>query len=198
MNPVLIVVVLLGAVLFYVWSVYNDLVTIKTRIVASIQEIGNQLKRQADLIPNLVESVKGYMKHEQTALTKITDARKAVLDVLENNSGSAKKLVEASSSLLQAMAPIRAVFESTPQLQAAGPTQELMQELRDTADKVMYARRTLIDLVADFNIKLRVFPSNLVAKMLNFSEEEGLSLPEDKNMTSVSSEDTKTPKVSLN
>ncbi|MBI3384818.1 LemA family protein [Candidatus Gottesmanbacteria bacterium] len=196
MNMLIVAIVALGAILLYIWSVYNDLVSTKTRITASIQEIGNQLKRQADLIPNLIESVKGYMKHEQVALDKITQARKAVLDVL-NKGQSAKKLMDVSNQLLQAIAPIRAVFESTPQLQAAGPTQELMDELRDTANKVMYARRTLIDLVADYNIKLRVFPSNLVAKFLNFTPEEGLEMPEGKDYLAVSSQDTKTPKVDL-
>jgi LemA protein len=106
-------------------------------------------------------------------------------------------LVDVSSQLMQAMAPIRAVFESTPQLQAAGPTQDLMNELRDTADKVMYARRTLIDLVADFNIKLSVFPSNMVGKFLNFEKEEGLQMPDDSSYSSVSKDDVKTPKVDL-
>lgn len=197
MSPILIIIVILGGVLVYIWSVYNDLVTTKTRITASIQEIGNQLKRQADLIPNLISSVKGYMKHEQAALDKITQARKAVMEVLERGQGSAKKMVDVSNQLMQAMAPIRAVFESTPQLQAAAPTQDLMAELRDTADKVMYARRTLIDLVADFNIKLSVFPSNMVAKMLNFEKEEGLKMPNDEDVTTVSAQDTKTPKVDL-
>ncbi|MCL5675593.1 MAG: LemA family protein [Patescibacteria group bacterium] len=195
MSPVLIIAIAVGAVLIYIWSVYNDLVTTKTRITASIQEIGNQLKRQADLIPNLVESVKGYMKHEQKALDKITEARKAVLGALQN--GTAKKLVEASSQMAAALGSIKVVMESTPQLQAAGPTQDLMNELRDTADKVMYSRRTLIDLVADFNIKLRVFPSNMVAKLLNFTPEEGLEVPDDNSFTTVSSADTKNPKVDL-
>jgi len=195
MSPVIILAVVIGAILFYVWSVYNDLVTTKTRITASIQEIGNQLKRQVDLIPNLIEAVKGYMSHEQKALDKITEARKAVMGVLE--SGSAKKLVDASNQLTQALGSIKVIMESTPQLQAAGPTQDLMNELRDTADKVMYARRTLIDLVADFNIKLQVFPSNLVAKMLNFTPEEGLEMPNEKEFLSVSDSDTKTPKVNL-
>lgn len=161
---------------FYLWSAYNGFVTTKTRITASIQEIGNQLKRQAELIPNLVASLKGYLKHEQKIFEELTEARKAVMKVVE--SGNAQKLLEAANQLQTALAPIRAVFESTPQLQAAGPTSKLMDELRDTADKVMYARRTLIDLVADFNIKIVTFPSNLVAKLFGFKAEQGLKLPE--------------------
>lgn len=174
--PILFILLIVLGVGFYLWSAYNGFVTTKTRITASIQEIGNQLKRQAELIPNLVASLKGYLKHEQKIFEDLTEARKAVMKVVEL--GNAKKLLEAASRLQTALAPIRAVFESTPQLQAAGPTSKLMDELRDTADKVMYARRTLIDLVADFNIKIVAFPSNLVAKLFGFKAEEGLKLPE--------------------
>lgn len=195
MDLTLIVIVVLVALVLYGVGLYNKFITIKRRITASIQEIGNQLKRQADLIPNLIESVKGYMAHEQSALDKITEARKMVLTVLE--SGSAQKMVDASSALQQALAPIRAVFESTPQLQAAGPTSKLMDELRDTADKVMYSRRTLIDLVADYNTMISTVPSNFVANIFGFKPEAGLKVPNEAEMTTVSSEDTKTPEVKL-
>ena len=181
-----ILIVAVAVVAFYLWSVYNQLVTIKTRIQASIQEIGNQLKKQADLIPNLVSSVKGYMKHEKAIFDELTEARKAIMKVVD--SGDPQKLIDASQRLQSAFAPIRAVFESTPQLQAAGPTTKLMDELRDTADKVMYSRRTLIDLTADYNIKTVTFPSNLVAKMFGFKQEAGLKVPEG---------ETTTPKVEL-
>lgn len=195
MNPLLIGGIVLGAILLYVWSVYNGLVTMKARIKASLQEIGNQLKRQADLIPNLVESVKGYMKHETKALQMITDARKSAISALEK--GTPKDLVAASNKMTEALGAIKVIVESTPQLQAAGPTQDLMAELRDTADKVMYARRTLIDLSADYNIRLMTFPSNLVAMVFGFQAEEGLTMPDEKNYATVSSEDTQTPKVNL-
>lgn len=185
-------IVVLGG---YVWLVYNQLVTLRTRIVASIQEIGNQLKRQADLIPNLVASVKGYLKHEKEVFEKITEARKLAVKAVESQ--NAKDLVQASSRLSQALAPIRALFESTPQLQAAGPTSKLMDELRDTADKVMYARRTLIDLSADFNVKLVTFPSNLVAKLFGFKPEAGLETPLEGEHLEVSAQEVKTPKVEL-
>lgn len=183
------------AIIIYIWSLYNQLVTIKARIRASIQEIGNQLKRQSDLIPNLVSSVKGYLKHEADIFDKLTEARKTVLKVVE--SGDAQKLINASKKLQTALAPIRAVFESTPQLQAAGPTTKLMDELRDTADKVMYSRRTLIDLTADYNIKLVTFPSSLVAKLFTFKQEKGLKTPETGEHLETSQANIKTPKVSL-
>jgi LemA protein len=190
----LLVIIILG-VIVYIWSLYNQFVTIKTRIKASIQEIGNQLKRQSDLIPNLTASVKGYMKHEKEVFEKLTEARKEVASAVK--SGTSEKMVEASAKLQSALAPIRAVFESTPELQAAKPVVKLMDELRDTADKVMYSRRTLIDLTADFNVKVVAFPSSLVAKIFKFTQLPGLKTEESGDHLEVKEEETKTPKVEL-
>ena len=112
--PWLIPVGAIVLIAFYVLSVYNKFVKTKTRIKASIQEIGNQLKRQAELIPNLTSSVKGYMKHEKDIFNELAKARRAVMSALK--SGAASKLVEAGSQMQAALAPIRAVFESTPEL----------------------------------------------------------------------------------
>jgi len=197
MGTVLLVIIILGAVVLYFFSAYNRFVTLKTRIEASIQEIGNQLKRQADLIPNLVSSVKGYMKHEKDIFKDLTDARKQIISAVE--SGQAQKMVEAAQAVKQAMAPINAVFESTPELKAAGPTTKLMDELRDTADKVMYSRRTLIDLSADYNAMVVRMPTNFVASLFGFEKEKGLEMPEEtkKEVTTVTKQETKSPKVDL-
>lgn len=195
MSGLIILIIILGGIVLYIWSLYNQFVTIKTRIRASIQEIGNQLKRQADLIPNLTASVKGYMKHEKEIFGEITKARKAVVSVLDSN--DPQKLIDASAKLQTALTPIRAVFESTPELQAAKPTVKLMDELRDTADKVMYSRRTLIDLTADYNIKVVTFPSNLAARIFGFKQELGLKMPKEGEFLEVKEESTKTPKVEL-
>ena len=195
MSGLIILIIIAAGIVLYVWSLYNQFLTIKTRIRASIQEIGNQLKRQADLIPNLVSSVKGYMKYEKAIFDELTEARKAVMKVVETE--DAQKLIDVGTRLQTALAPIRAVFESTPQLQAAGPTAKLMDELRDTADKVMYSRRTLIDLSADYNIKVVTFPSNLVARLFGFKLEVGLKMPEGGEELEVKEEETKTPKVEL-
>ena len=194
MEVTLILAVLVAFALYLV-SVFNKFKTTDTRIGASIQEIGNQLKRQAEMIPNLVASVKGYMKHEQKALDKITEARKMALRAVE--SGSAKGMVDAASQISRALPAIQAVFESTPELQAAGPTKQLMDELRDTADKVMYSRRTLIDLTADYNVMVVTFPSHLVANLFHFTAKPGLTAPETGAHVEVSAAETKTPKVDL-
>ena len=194
--PILIVVSIIALlIILYIWSSYNQFVTMKTRIKASIQEIGNQLKRQSNLIPNLVSSVKGYMKHEKKVFEDLTEARKAVTKAVSGN--DIQKLIDTGTRLQSALAPIRAVFESTPELKAVGPTSKLMDELRDTADKVMYARRTLIDLTADFNIKVVTLPSKIVAMMFKFKQEKGLKTPSEGEHIEVEKGETKTPKVDL-
>lgn len=188
----IIALVLIAA---YVIGVYNSLQTIKTRIKASIQEIGNQLKRQAELIPNLVESAKGYLKHEKGIFDQLTEARKTIEVAVK--SGEVKKIVQAQDLIQNALGSLKVIVESNPQIKGAEIVNKLMDELRDTADKVMYARRTLIDLTADFNQKLVTFPSNLVAKMFGFQQEKGLEMPTEGEHLRVSKEEVKTPKVNL-
>lgn len=191
----ILIILLVGAV-FYVISTYNRFVTIKrSRIKNAIQEIGNQLKRQANLIPNLTETVKGYLKHEKEIFEKITDARKSVTQALKSN--DAQKMIDASAQLQTALNPIRVVLESTPEIKGAQPTVKLMDELRDTADKLAYSRRTLIDLVADYNRMVATIPSKFVAGLFNFKEEPGLKMPEVGEHLEVSSQELKTPKVKL-
>lgn len=190
----IVLIVLIGA---YILAKYNQFVTTKTRIIASIQEIGNQLKRQADLIPNLIESVKGYLKHEKDVFQMLTQARKQVMEALKGKRDP-QKLLDVSAKLQEALQPIRVVLESNPELKAAEPTQKLMDELRDTADKVMYARRTLIDLSADYNVMFVTFPSNLVAKLFSFKREEGLKTPESGTHLELNQDEMEPPKVKLN
>ena len=191
----LLLIVILAVVVFYFLGTYNKFVTIKTRLKASIQEIGNQLKRQAALIPNLTAAVKGYMKHEKGIFKDLTDARKSVMEAVK--SGNVEKMVNAGDLLQKALQPIKVLVESNPQIQAAGPTTKLMDELRDTADKLMYSRRTLIDLTADYNVMLVAFPSNLVAKLFSFKPEKGLKTPTEGEHIEVSVKETKDPKVEL-
>ncbi len=193
---ILIILGILVIVVLYLLATYNKFVSTKTRIKASVQEIGNQLKRQANLIPNLVSSVKGYMKHEKQIFKDLTDARKAVMGV--SKSANPQKMIDASAQLQQALAPIRVVLESNPELKAAGPTSNLMEELRDTADKVMYSRRTLIDLTADYNIMVVTVPSNIVASVFSFKQLPGLKMPEGvEGELKVTKEEMKSPKVEL-
>jgi LemA protein len=191
----LIPIIILAVIALWVVSVYNDLVTNKTRIGASIQEIGNQLKRQSELIPNLEESAKGYLKHEKDILRLLADARKSVASAV--SSGDLDKLSSAGAKVAELLPKIQVVVESNPQLKGADVVTNLMEELRDTSDKVMYSRRTLIDLTADYNIKLSTFPSNVVANLFSFKPETGLKTPKEGPQLEVSDSELVTPKVKL-
>lgn len=177
-----------GLVVLALWvvSIYNFFVSSKTRVGAAIQEIGNQLKRQAELIPNLEASVKGYLKHEKGILEMLSEARKMI-----------SKGQDASKKVAELLPKLQVVVESNPQLKGADVVTNLMDELRDTSDKVMYSRRLLIDLTADYNVKRVTFPSNLVADAFHFETLKGLETPTTSAFTSVSESETKTPKVSL-
>ncbi len=187
-----LIVVLL---LFYIIGVYNRLQKLRTRIRAAIQEIGNQLKRQADLIPNLVEATKGYLQHEKSIFTQLAQARKEVAAAVA--SGDPAKMVAAQDTVKKTLGALQVIVESNPQIKGAAVVTQLMGELRDTADKVMYARRTLIDLAADYNQVLLVFPSNIVAKLFGFQPEKGLATPEEGKHLQVAAKDLKAPTVKL-
>jgi LemA protein len=188
-------IIFLGVIFIWFVATYNFFVSTKARIKASIQEIGNQLKRQADLIPNLESSAKAYLSHEKEVFKTLADARKAVESAV--NSGDVQKMVDAGSKLADVLPQIRAVLESNPEIKGSEVISKLMDELRDTADKVMYTRRLFIDLTADFNVKRVSFPSNLVASIFGFKEQSGLTTPTEGKHLEVSSEDLKTPKVNL-
>lgn len=186
-----ILVVLVG----WVVSIYNFFVSSKARIKAAVQEIGNQLKRQADLIPNLESSVKGYLKHEKKIFKDLTDARKSITSAVK--SGDVQKMADAGSKLAEILPSIRIAVESNPELKASGVVTKLMDELRDTADKVMYSRRLVIDLTADYNVRRVSVPSNLIASIFRFGELPGLITPQKGEHVEAGAKDLKTPKVDL-
>ena len=195
MNYTWILVALAVVVVGYVISVYNFFVSSKARIKAAVQEIGNQLKRQVDLIPNLESSTKGYLAHEKKIFKDLTDARKAVSSAVE--SGDVQRMADAGSRLASIIPSLKIAVEDNPELKANTVVQKLMEELRDTADKIMYARRLVIDLTADFNVKRVAFPSNVVANLFGFKEQPGLITPETGEHMEAKSEELKTPKVDL-
>lgn len=174
--------ILIGAVAvlgIYLVSTYNFFATAKTRVGAAIQEIANQLKRQVELIPNLESSVKGYLKHEKGIFDELSNARKL-----------ASKGEDTSKVLSEVLPKLQILVESNPELKGNTVVENLMNDLRDTSDKVMYSRRLFIDLTADYNVKRVTFPSNLVAGMFGFGELKGFDLD-------INSADLKTPKISL-
>jgi LemA protein len=190
-----LLIAVVAIIVIYVISTYNYFVSTKTRIGASIQEIGNQLKRQSELIPNLEESVKGYLTHEKDIYDKLTEARKAIQSA--SKSGNLKEMSEAGAKLSEILPKIQVVVESNPQLRGADVVTNLMDELRDTSDKVMYARRLLIDLTADYNVRCVSFPTNIVAGMFHFTKLPGLETPADGEFLKVTESQVETPKVDL-
>ena len=179
----------------WVITTYNFFVSTKTRVGAAIQEIGNQLKRQAELIPNLESSAKGYLSHEKEIFEELTNARKAISSAV--SSGNVNKMADAGKMLSDVLPKIQVVVESNPEIKGSEVVKTLMDELRDTSDKVMYSRRLLIDLTADYNVKRVSVPSNIVAGMFHFEALKGLQTPNSDDSLSVSEEEMKTPKVNL-
>jgi len=188
-------IAVVAVLLVWVISTYNFFVSTKARIKAAVQEIGNQLKRQADLIPNLESSAKGYLEHEKGIFKDLTSARKAIDSAVR--SGDVQKMADAGSKLARVLPKLQIVVESNPEIKGAEVVTKLMDELRDTADKIMYSRRLVIDLTADFNIRRVRFPSSIIANLFSFAELPGLITPESGEHLVVSAKETKTPKVKL-
>ena len=195
MGIIWILLIAIVVIVGWVIATYNFFVSSKARIKAAVQEIGNQLKRQADLIPNLESSAKGYIKHEKGIYKDLTDARSAIAQAIK--SGDVQKMADAGSKLASLLPNLQILVESNPELKASEVVTKLMDELRDTSDKVMYARRLVIDLTADFNVKRVAFPSSVVANMFKFDEQPGLITPEKGEHTQVGEGELKTQKVDL-
>ncbi|OIP87763.1 hypothetical protein AUK05_00495 [Candidatus Shapirobacteria bacterium CG2_30_35_20] len=187
---------ILAVMVIYLVSFYNSLKTALVQISASIQEIGNQLKRQADLIPNLIESVKGFMKQEKGIFEDLTSARHQIDSAVKSNNG--KDIDKAQDMIGKVMGSINVIMESNPEIKSSTLVSDLMNELRDTSDKIMYARRTLIDLSADYNVKISTIPGMWFAPMFGFTPQKGLDTPMSGSHLEVSATETTTPTVKLN
>ena len=168
---ILIAVVALLIIIFA--SYYNRFTVLSNRIENSLGQINVQLKRRADLIPNLVETVKGFARHEKAAIKAVTDARKALV--------SAKGVVDkvkANNQLEGALKTIFAIAEGYPDLKANTNFLELQRELTATEDKVAYARQFYNDSILSYNNKCKTFPGNMFAGMYGFKPKEYLQIAE--------------------
>ena len=154
----------------YFWSTYNGLVRLNVRVDEAWSDITVQLKRRADLIPNLVEAVKGYAKHEKEVFENVTAARAAT--VSPENLSSPAHAALAEGEFHSALKSLFAVAEAYPQLQANDGFLNLQKELSDTEDKIMAARRFYNGGVRDLNIKIKQFPATLFVRGLGFKERE--------------------------
>lgn len=181
MNTSLIVIGVVLIFVFYLIGVYNTLVVLKQRIQEALSSIGIQLKRRVDLIPNLVETVKGYAKHEKEVFEEVTNARTAVMKAQED--GNLKSELDANNQLTGALKTLFAVAEAYPDLKANTNFLELQQELSDTEDKIAYSRQFFNSNVLEYNAKLQIFPNNLVANMFGFKAEEYFETSEEDKKT---------------
>lgn len=163
----IIILIVLGVFILYVWFLYNDLVTSRLQVKEAWSQIDVQLKRRTDLIPNLVETVKGYAKHEKQVLENITKARSALLSAT-----SPKDKAQANNMLADALKTLFAVAENYPKLVANENFLHLQKELSDTEDKVAYSRQFYNTTILNYNTKLQVFPNVVIARNLGFSPEE--------------------------
>lgn len=167
MSPLLIVAIIAGVVLLWLWATYNGLIKARLRTDEAWSDITVQLKRRYDLIPNLINTVQGYAKHEKSVFQNVTEARA--------NSISASSVVQkaAAENVLEgALKSLFAVAEAYPDLKANENFGQLQGELVDTEDKIQAARRFYNGNVRDFNIKLQVFPTNMIASMLGFKSRD--------------------------
>lgn len=162
-----IILGLIAVIGLFLWVTYNGLVTLKVRVDEAWSDITVQLKRRADLIPNLVNSVKGYAAHESGVFTAVTEARSAVMDAK-----GVKETADAENMLEGALKSLFAVAEAYPDLKANENFLQLQQELVDTEDKIQGSRRFYNGGVRDLNTKIKIFPNNVFAGMLGFTERE--------------------------
>ncbi|MFP4403545.1 MAG: LemA family protein [Candidatus Woesearchaeota archaeon] len=163
----IILLAVVGFLLLFIILLYNGLVRLKNQVKNAWAQIDVQLKRRNDLIPNLVETVKGYMKHEKTTLENITKARSAIL-----SAETVKEKAEASNQLSQTLKSLFAVSENYPDLKASQNFLQLQEEITGTENKISYSRQHYNDIVMLFNTKIEVFPNNIFAGILNYKQEE--------------------------
>lgn len=165
---VLLLIIGLIAILgIFLWVTYNSLVTLKVRVDEAWSDITVQLKRRADLIPNLINSVKGYAAHESGVFERVTEARSAVM-----SADGVKQTADAENMLEGALKSLFAVAEAYPDLKANENFLQLQNELVDTEDKIQASRRFYNGGVRDLNTKIQIFPNNVFAGMLGFKQRD--------------------------
>jgi LemA protein len=168
-----IVLIIIAVFAFFVIGLYNALVQLRNRCENSWAQVDVQLRRRYDLIPNLVETVKGYAAHEKEVFQKVTEARTQAM-----GAGTVGEQGKAENMLSGALKSLFAVAEAYPDLKANQNFMMLQEELAGTESKIAYARQFYNDTVMKFNTKQQVFPSNIIANMFNFQEREYFEIEE--------------------
>ena len=168
MTILYIILAVVAIAILWIIATYNGLIRGKNQADEALSDIDVQLKRRYDLIPNLVETVKGYMAHEAGTLEKVTAARTAAMAVHDSKNATLAEREQAENALSSTLKSLFAVSENYPELKASQNFLQLQNELSDTENKIQAARRFYNGNVRDFNTKIQVFPTNLIAGMLKF------------------------------
>jgi LemA protein len=184
MLPLIIIAAILVVIIISVIGIYNGLVGGRNQVDNAWSQIDVQLKRRHDLIPNLVETAKGYMKHERETFEAVTNARSNAL-----NAGSVTDTGKAEGQLTQALSKLMMLVENYPDLKANTNFLALQEELTSTENKISFSRQNYNDQVLYFNNKTQMFPSNIVANMFNFNKRDFFEIE--------APEERETPKVSF-
>ncbi|MDD5331821.1 MAG: LemA family protein [Candidatus Nanoarchaeia archaeon] len=167
MNALLIILVIIGVVILAIIALYNGLIRLRNQVDNSWAQIDVQLKRRNDLIPNLVETVKGYAKHEKQLFENITKARASLMEA-----DSLDKKAKASNQITETLKSLFAVAENYPKLRANENFLQLQEELTGTENKIAYSRQNYNDMVMSFNTKMQKFPNNVLVKLFSFKSKE--------------------------
>jgi LemA protein len=170
-----VIFVIIVIPLLYLRSTYNGLVTMDETVKASWAQVENQLQRRYDLIPNLVETVKGYAAHEEGVFVKVTEARSKVA-----GASTVDNKIAANNELSSALSRLLVVVEQYPELKANENFIRLQDELAGTENRISVERRRYNETVKEFNIRIRRFPTNLIAGMFNFEKAAFFDVPEEK------------------
>jgi LemA protein len=175
MAGLIIVLVVIAVVVLFVISMYNSLIQLRNRVKNAWSQIDVQLKRRHDLIPNIIETVKGYMTHEREIMENITKYRSQAMDAK-----SVGDKAQAEGLLSGALGQLRVQVENYPDLKANQNFLALQEELTSTENKISYSRQSYNDQVLFYNNKIQMFPSNIIAGMFKFKEEEFFQVEDEK------------------
>ncbi len=173
---IVVILAVIGIGILFFISIYNGLVSLRNRVKNGWSQIDVQLKRRYDLIPNLIEVAKGYMKHEQDTLEKVIKARQQAINI--SSSGSIAEQAKAENILSQTLKSLFAVSERYPDLKANQNMLQLQEELTSTENKIAFARQYYNDEVMCYNTKIETFPDALVAGMFNFTKNQFFEIEE--------------------
>ncbi|PLW80437.1 hypothetical protein C0585_02470 [Candidatus Woesearchaeota archaeon] len=180
METINIILIIVGVLILWIIFTFNSLISLRNDVKKSFSGIDVQLKRRSDLIPNLVETVKGYAKHEKELLENVTKARTSIMNA--SNKEDIKTMAKEDNLLSNGLKSIFAVAENYPKLKANENFLKLQDELSETEDQIAASRRIYNENVTYFNTKIQTFPNNLLASMFNFKEKELFETSEKRNV----------------